>query len=177
MSRSRIALAAIAGVGVLAAVSVPMLEGKPHSSSSKRDPPSDITPDLSEPESSPGGEKAAPKSPRSEAAVARRAPLPPAREDRARNEAELMHRLRELRSSDPPTSLEWAREGNERFPESPHAPERVWFEVRALVDLQRFDEARQRAQDMVARYPDTGYTRDVARHMLTHPFGLPPRAH
>lgn len=56
-------------------------------------------------------------------------------------------------------------------------PERVWFEARALVEMQRFDEARELAQEMGQRYPGTPWTADVERHLLTHPFGLPSRPH
>ncbi len=93
------------------------------------------------------------------------------------DEASVMAKLRELRSSDPRASLALARKGNERFPDSQAAPERVWFEARALVDLHRFDEAQAVARDMVERYPGTHWTLDVQRHLLTHPLGLPPRYH
>jgi hypothetical protein len=87
----------------------------------------------------------------------------------------LMVKLRQLGLSDPIVSLELARAGQQRFADSPDAAERTWFEARALVELQRLDEARVVAKQMVERYPGTDWTRDVQRHLLSHPFGLPPR--
>ena len=71
-------------------------------------------------------------------------------------------------------TLNLALSGNERFPNSANAPERSWIAVRALVDLQRLDEARAAARQMVVRYPGSAWTDDVQRHLLTHPAG-PPR--
>jgi len=93
----------------------------------------------------------------------------------SQGEAELMTTLRALAFSDPLKSLALAREGQQRFPGSAAAPERHWFEARALVNLQRFDEARALAQQMVEQYPDSKWTQDVRRHLLSHPLGLPPR--
>ena len=88
-------------------------------------------------------------------------------------EAEVMAKLRELLGRDPLQSLALAREADQRFSNSADAPERAWFEARALVDLQRFSEAQQLARDMGERYPRTTWTDDVQRHLLTHPLDLP----
>jgi hypothetical protein len=98
-----------------------------------------------------------------------------AEEERAKDEAAVMAKLHEVKLSNPPLSLRLAREGNQRFPDSPDAPERAWFEARALVDMQRFDEAQELAREMGELYPGTHWTEDVQRHLLTHPLGLPPR--
>jgi hypothetical protein len=95
----------------------------------------------------------------------------------AQEEAAIMAKLHELKFSNPPVSLELARQGNERFPSSHDAPERAWFEARSLVEMQRFEEAQAVARDMLERYPGTPWSLDVAKHLLTHPFGLPPRPH
>lgn len=86
----------------------------------------------------------------------------------------LMDRLRDLGPKDPELSLKLAREGNAKFSHSDDAPERTWFLVRALVDLQRFDEARAEARVMVDTYRDTPWALDVERHLLMHPSGPPP---
>jgi hypothetical protein len=78
--------------------------------------------------------------------------------------------------ADPATALRLAREGNERFPQSAGTPERNWYEARALVELQRFDEAVRVARAMVERHPTAEWTADVQRHLLTHPLGESPVA-
>jgi hypothetical protein len=47
--------------------------------------------------------------------------------------------------------------------------------ARALVDLGRFEEARDQARLMKKMYPSSSFTADAERHLLTHPLGLPPR--
>jgi hypothetical protein len=90
-----------------------------------------------------------------------------------REESVLMERLRELRSQDPELSLKLAREGDTKFPGSPDAAERGWFAVRALMEMQRIDEAVAEARVMVAKYQGTSFAADVERHMLTHPMTHP----
>lgn len=96
-------------------------------------------------------------------------PLAPA----PRDEVTVMLRLRSLASTNPNLSLKLAREGNVRFPAGTGAAERGWFAARALVDLGRFDEAVAEARAMISKYPDTTFTEDVARHLLTHPMSHP----
>lgn len=92
----------------------------------------------------------------------------------ALDEGSLMSKLRELRSSDPELTLELAREGNQRFPNSPDAAERSWFIVKSLSDLGRHDEARVEGRKLLERYRDTRWAEDVYRHLFvnpgTHPF-------
>lgn len=76
--------------------------------------------------------------------------------------------------ADPAAALRLAREGEARFPEGPEAPERKWYEARALVELQRIEEAVQVARTLVERYPEAEWTADVKRHLLSHPLGERP---
>jgi hypothetical protein len=92
----------------------------------------------------------------------------------APNHDAIMAELRRLMFTAPAISLEIARDGNARFPDGPQAAERAWFETRALVLLGRFDEARSVARRMIERYPDTQWTTDVRRHLLSQPAHAPP---
>jgi TolA-binding protein len=85
------------------------------------------------------------------------------------SEASLMVRLHQLAETDPPISLELAREGNARFPHSPEAPERAFIVVKSLVDMGRFKEAQQEARRMLKDYPNDPHTLDVERHLLSNP--------
>ena len=85
----------------------------------------------------------------------------------------LMSTLRELGDSQPQRSLEMAREGNLRFPDSPDAAERTWFVCKSLVNLQNFYDAREEAKAMVAKYPGTPWASDIQRHLLVNPLDLP----
>jgi TolA-binding protein len=85
------------------------------------------------------------------------------------NEAALMVRLHQLRETDPPLSLQLAREGNARFPHGPDAPERAFIVAKSLVDMGRFKEAQQEARLMLTNYPNDPQTLDVQRHLLSIP--------
>jgi hypothetical protein len=89
------------------------------------------------------------------------------------DEPSMMSTLRALGDSEPQHSLDIAREGNARFPGSPDAAERQWYVCKSLVNLENFYDAREEARIMVATYPDTPWTLDVARHLLTNPLDLP----
>ena len=80
-----------------------------------------------------------------------------------------MAELHALGENDPPLSLQLAREGNERFPESADAPERGWILLKSLVNLGRFDEAKAEAAVMVRTYADTCWSADIERHLLVNP--------
>ncbi len=95
--------------------------------------------------------------------------------DDAWDERELIAELREVRASQPELALELAREGKERFQESESVAELSWFEARALVDLARFEEAKDVGREMLDAYPESTFTADVRRHLFTHPFGESPR--
>jgi outer membrane protein assembly factor BamD (BamD/ComL family) len=85
----------------------------------------------------------------------------------------MMQQLRELQGSAPLLALRLAREGNERFPNSPEAAERTWHVVKSLTDLGKFDEAREEARQMIQAFPNTSWADDVYRHVLHHPPGPP----
>jgi hypothetical protein len=84
-------------------------------------------------------------------------------------ESTLMARLHELGETNPPLSLQLAREGNARFPNSADAPERAWIVVKSLVNMAQFKEAQAEARIMVAKYPNDPRALDVQRHLLTNP--------
>jgi hypothetical protein len=88
-------------------------------------------------------------------------------------EPALMGKLRDLGDSAPLISLALAREGNQRFPDSPNAAERAWWVCKSLVNLADFTEARQEARTMVLRYPGTSFALDIERHLLINPGGPP----
>jgi len=103
------------------------------------------------------------------ASISAAPPLPA----QALDEPSMMSTLRALGDSEPQHSLDIAREGNARFPDSPDAAERQWYVCKSLVNLANFYEARDEARSMVAKYPETPWTLDVARHLLTNPLDLP----
>jgi hypothetical protein len=86
----------------------------------------------------------------------------------APSEASLMARLRDVKNTDPALAVDLAREGNRRFPEGTDAPERASILIHALATLQRPSEARGQAEDMVNRYPDTEWVREVERFTGAH---------
>jgi hypothetical protein len=90
------------------------------------------------------------------------------------DERSLMTTLRELRGSDPERTLALARDGNQRFPNSPDVAERSWVIVKSLSDLGRHDEARAEGRILLERFRDTRWGEDVYRHLFvnppTHPF-------
>jgi len=85
------------------------------------------------------------------------------------DERTLMTTLRDLRGSDPSLTLKLAREGNQRFPNSPDVAERSWVIVKSLSDLGRHDEARVEGRILVERYRETRWGEDVYRHLFVNP--------
>jgi hypothetical protein len=98
---------------------------------------------------------------------------PPAVAD-ASDEASLMTRLRSLRKIDPEATIELARQGDERFPETGDAAERASILIHALASLGRASEARGEAEAVVNRYPDSSWVREIEgftgahRHRSVH---------
>lgn len=92
-------------------------------------------------------------------------------------ERSLLKRLRQLEFADPEQSVRLAEGFDQRFPERARAPERAWYLARNLVYLGRFDDARRVARETVEGRPNDSWSRDLARHLLSHPFGMPPRSH
>jgi hypothetical protein len=89
--------------------------------------------------------------------------------EKSLDETSLMTKLRDLAASDPSLSLRLAKEGLERFPDSPSAPEFNWNLVKALFNMGRVEEARAEARVMVAKYPGNDLAADVDHHLLNHP--------
>ena len=85
------------------------------------------------------------------------------------DEASLMAKLHELEASNPPLSLQLAREAVARFPNSPDAPEFEWNVAKSLANMGRSREAQEEARVMVKKYPGTSWTADVQRHLLSNP--------
>lgn len=84
-------------------------------------------------------------------------------------EVEIMAKIDELASSDPAQTLKLARDGNRRFRHSADAPQRASHIVRALLNLDRREEAREEALKMEKEYPGSPWTDDVHRHMFVNP--------
>jgi len=99
----------------------------------------------------------------------------PRNERAALSEPALMARLREIGGTTPMRSIELAREGQRRFPDSGDAPERAFILVQSLVNLRRFHEARDEAHEMVRKYPDNPFALDAQRHLLVYPLDQPSR--
>lgn len=94
-------------------------------------------------------------------------------QDQSATEPSLMSKLRGLGETNPLLTLQLARQGNSRFPESADAPERGWMICKSLVNMQRFEEAKTEARIMVDKYPDTPWTVDVQKHLLVNPLTDP----
>lgn len=92
---------------------------------------------------------------------------------RALDENELLESLSDLGAEDAELSLRLAREARARFPDSARSAEPAYFEVRALVNLGRLDEAVTNARALVAAHPHDPLANEVARHLLTHPLTHP----
>jgi hypothetical protein len=90
------------------------------------------------------------------------------------DETSLMAKLHDLAASDPPLSLQLAREAVARFPDSPNAPEFEWNVVKALANMEHYKEAEDEARIMVKKYPGNDFAADVDRHLLHHPPNPPP---
>jgi hypothetical protein len=90
------------------------------------------------------------------------------------DETSLMAKLHDLAASDPPLSLQLAKEALARFPDSPNAPEFEWNLVKALSNMEHYKEAEEAARIMVKKYPGNDFAADVDRHLLNHPPNPPP---
>jgi hypothetical protein len=84
------------------------------------------------------------------------------------DEGELMLLLRSARGNDPKLAVELAREGNRRFPSGADAPERASILIHALAELGLASQARGEAEDMVNRYPDSAWVREIERFTGAH---------
>ena len=77
------------------------------------------------------------------------------------NEGVLMAHLREVARTDSAQTIEIARAGNKRFPDSPDAPERYSILIHAMVTQNQLSEARGEAEYMVNHFPDSQWVRDI----------------
>jgi hypothetical protein len=77
------------------------------------------------------------------------------------NEAVLMARLREIAQSDPAQTIQLARAGKKKFPDSPDAPERASILIHALVTQNQLSDGRAEAEYMVNHYPDSKWVREI----------------
>ena len=93
---------------------------------------------------------------------------PPAKAATPLDEASLMAELRGLGPSDPTATLELARQGNARFPDSANAPERSSILIHALASLGQAAEARGEAEAVVNRYPDSSWVREIESFTGAH---------
>lgn len=81
-----------------------------------------------------------------------------------------MRELRRLGGGQPTLSLELATAGNLEFPDSPDAAERAFIIAKSLTNLNRFEDAREQARQMLKAYPNSPFSADVERHLLSVPF-------
>ncbi len=93
-------------------------------------------------------------------------PAAPAPEDEG--EA-FMVALRGLWFGNPEEGLTLAKEGEQRFKDSPRASECAWIAVRCVVEMGDFPKARKMAEKMQETYPQTHWALDVKRHLLVRP--------
>jgi hypothetical protein len=94
--------------------------------------------------------------------------LPPPTIPDTLDESSLMTELRRVQDSDPELALALARDGNQRFPNSEQAPERAASMVHSLTALGRASEGRAVAEDMVNRYPDSTWVRQIEQYTGAH---------
>jgi hypothetical protein len=94
--------------------------------------------------------------------------LPPPAVPATLDEGALMTELRSIQDSDPELALALARDGNQRFPDSDQAPERAASMVHSLTALGRASEGRAVAEDMVNRYPDSIWVRQIEQYTGAH---------
>ncbi len=94
------------------------------------------------------------------------APMPT--EDPLAVEERLMERARRSLSSDPRDALVVVQQHERDFPDGQHAADRDWIAIQALQRLGRTNEARARAETLIARHPRSPYVQR-ARDILDAP--------
>lgn len=88
--------------------------------------------------------------------------------DASPQEGALMGRLRMIKNSDPALAVTLGRQGNRLFPASADAPERASIVIHALASEGLASEARGEAEDMVNRYPDSSWVREIEQFTGAH---------
>jgi hypothetical protein len=151
-------LVVIAGVALGAAA---FLRAKPAPVTSPPDEHASTAPVAVEPPPSPPPSASHPPGP--DQSPSTTAARPPVGSEAAAplHEAVLMARLRSVAGSDFPLTVELARAGNRRFPDSPDAPERASILIHALAAQGMAKEARGEAEYAVNHYPDSSWVRDI----------------
>jgi hypothetical protein len=84
------------------------------------------------------------------------------------DEPALMAELRRIGPTDPERAIALARQGNQRFAGSADAPERTSILIHALATRGLSSEARGEAEDMVNRYPDSHWVREIEQFTGAH---------
>ncbi|HEY4157455.1 MAG TPA: hypothetical protein VGM29_05135 [Polyangiaceae bacterium] len=87
------------------------------------------------------------------------------------DEASLMAELRSVKDTNPALAEQLARDGNRRYPDSALAPERASILIHALANEGRPMEARGEAEDMVNRYPNSDWVREIEAFTGAHRHG------
>jgi hypothetical protein len=98
---------------------------------------------------------------------------PPVATVPAADEGSEMARLRALVTADPQAAVTLADELERSRPGGPHAEERSWLAIDALVNLGRVGAARGRAEDHLRLYPGGPFAERVETLTGVHP--RPPR--
>jgi hypothetical protein len=172
MSKPATVAVAAAGVGAIALLLLLVLNRDQRSIPARRRGPAPVVePASAQGSSVPETAEAKPDPGPRATVVARSAPPAPVEPsaDKPLDEQSLLTALQDLAASDPPLSLKLAKEGVERFPDSPNAPEFEWNVVKALFNMRQLEDAEHEARIMVAKYPNDHLTGDVVHHLLNHP--------
>jgi hypothetical protein len=82
-----------------------------------------------------------------------------------------MAELRSVKDTNPALAEQLARDGNRRYPDSALAPERASILIHALANEGRPMEARGEAEDMVNRYPNSDWVREIEAFTGAHRHG------
>lgn len=84
-----------------------------------------------------------------------------------KEDEEFMEHLRQTWFHDPANALEFSQEGEVRFADTPSGAECAGITVRSLWELGKKEEARDKARQLVAKYPDSFWAKDIKRHLLS----------
>jgi len=89
--------------------------------------------------------------------------------DEAGSDDDLLKRLHETVDDDPRAAIGLAREAERLFADSPHADERSFLLMRALVHLGDIHAAREEAYRFYERFPSSPFAERVFRLTGLHP--------
>jgi hypothetical protein len=91
------------------------------------------------------------------------------------DERSLMQQIRDSLTSNPRLAEALAREGRQRFPDSPDSEERDMLLVSALFNQRRLDRARREAYFYFERHPDGRFAKDMSLLTGAHPRPAGPK--